>query len=321
MDIKTSSASLVKPDRGGVMYAVAAFGLWGLFPLYWKALSALEPLQLLSCRILFSLVFVWLLLAAKGKPGWPRVLARPGVFFGLLVSASLIGINWGFYIWAVNSGMTVEASLGYYINPLVNIVMGLILFKERLTGLQWVAVAFSAAGVLFLTIGTGAFPWLSLLLAFSFAFYGLAKKRLKIDPLEALGGETLLLSPLALAWLAFREASGSGVIAKLLAGGLPGGSAGGALLLAFSGIATSLPLLWFAVAAGRLRLSTLGFVQFLSPTIQLLIGVLAFHESFDAGKAAGFVPVWIGLAVYVVSLLRGKRVEAERAPAASPANL
>jgi chloramphenicol-sensitive protein RarD len=295
-------------DRAGVLYAVAAYGSWGLFPLYWKALSALESLQLLSCRIVFSLVFVWILLASRGKPAWPRMLGQRGVFAGLLLSSALIGVNWGFYIWAVNAGMTVEASLGYYINPLVNVVLGLIIFKERLTVLQWAAVGLAAAGVLVLTVGTGSFPWLSLILAFSFGFYGLAKKRLTVDPLEALGAETLILFPLAAAWLAFRELTGGGVIAILLSGGLPGGAPGGSFLLLFSGVATSLPLLWFAVAAKRLPLSTMGFIQFLSPTIQLLIGVLVFHEKFDGIKAAGFVPVWIGLGIYVFSLVRGRRL-------------
>jgi chloramphenicol-sensitive protein RarD len=305
--------------KRGVLYALAAYGAWGLFPLYWKALSLIEPVQILACRVLFSLILVWIILAAQKRADWPRILGNKKVLARLLCSATLIGVNWGFYIWAVNSGHTVDASLGYYINPLVNIVLGLVFFKERLNLLQWVAVALASAGVLVLSLGAGSFPWIAIVLGFSFGLYGLTKKNLPVDPLSALGAETLILAPLAAAWLLFRALAGQGAFAVAATGGLPAGSTGSILLLIGSGLATTFPLLWFAIAAGRLPLSAMGFIQFVSPSIQLLIGVFLFKERFGPERWAGFIPVWAALSLYLASILwRNREIKARGDRASLP---
>jgi len=294
--------------RRGVPYAFTAFAIWGLLPLYWKALSAVDAASILACRVVFSLAFIWIVLALRGNPAWPRIFADAKARITLLLSAALIGINWGLYIWAVNSGRTVEASLGYYINPLVNVFFGTIFFRERLTRLRWFSFALASAGVVALSASTGSIPWISLVLAVSFSLYGLAKKAAGLDPLEALGAETLALAPLALAYLAFRGASGESVLNHsfpVLA------------LLAFSGIVTALPLLAFAVGAKLLPLSVLGFIQYISPTLQLALGVLAFGEPFPAERLFAFVLVWAALIIYSASYLpRSRRPRLPATPGA-----
>jgi chloramphenicol-sensitive protein RarD len=285
-------------DKKGLVSAFAAYLAWGLVPLYWKLLQSVESLQILCCRVLFSLILVWVLLALKKNAGWPAVLRDRKKFLSLLVSSLLIGVNWGLYIWAVNSGHTVESSLGYYINPLVNVFLGLVFFRERLSPLQWLAVAFAFAGVLIASIASGVFPWISLILALTFGLYGFAKKRLEIDSLVALGSETLILAPIALAFLLFRGGQGR---LDLFA------SVPMFALLAFAGVITTLPLLWFSTGARRLPLSTLGFVQYLSPTIQLALGVFIFREDFPPARIIAFAFVWLGLAAYTVSLIRKKK--------------
>ncbi len=278
----------------GFAYAAAAYTSWGLLPLYWKLLADVDAVQILACRVVFSLILVWIVLAFRGKPAWPRLLADRRARRSLLVSAAFISVNWGLYIWAVNSGHTVDASLGYYINPLVNVALGLAFFRERLKRLQWVAFGLAAAGVILLTIRTGGVPWIALTLAFTFGFYGFAKKAAGIDSLEALGAETLIIAPLALAYLAFRHVGGEGAFQ-----GPPSRTA----ILAASGVVTALPLLWFANGAKLLPLSLLGFVQYISPTLQLAAGVFLFGEAFPASRLTAFALVWAGLLVFSLSYL------------------
>ncbi len=277
-----------------VLYALAAYTLWGVLPLYWKYLSAVDALQIMSCRILFSLIFVWILLALRRDAAWLRILKDRGKLGLLAVSSLLIAVNWLIYIWAVNSGHTVEASLGYYMNPLVNVFLGMLFFKERFPRIQWIAFFMAAVGVVVLAVFSGGIPWISLLLALSFALYGMAKKTVQIDTLTALAAETLILLPIAAVILVVRHAQGTGAFS-----GPPARS----LVLAASGIITALPLYWFALGARRLPLSTLGFLQFVSPTLQLLSGVFLFGEAFPAPNLIAFGLVWSGLALYLLSYL------------------
>ena len=279
----------------GMAYVAGAFGVWGLLPLYWRAFSAIDSLQIMACRIAFSLLFIWLFLAWRRNLHWPRLLLDPVSLMPLLRSAMLISLNWGIYIWAVNAGHTVEASLGYFINPLVNVLLGLIFFKEKLPILQWVAFGLAFAGVALLTLFSGKVPWISLCLAFTFAFYGLSKKRLTLNSLEALGAETLLMLPLAILILTVRQIQGAGVFS-----GPPIRS----LLLVPSGIISAIPLYWFAQGAKAIPLSTMGFLQFISPTLQLIIGVAVFREAFPAKNFLAFGFVWLGLLFYALSLAR-----------------
>lgn len=286
-----------KSLQRGTMFAFAAYGSWGLLPLFWKLLSPVESTQILACRVVFSLVFVWIILALRGKGRWWTLLLNVQNLKALALSALFISLNWGLYIYAVNSSHTVEASLGYYINPLVNVLLGLFFFRERLSPLQWGAVVLASAGVLLMTIFSGVFPWISLALAVSFGLYGWAKKKIALTSLEGLASETLLLAPLAIGFLLFRQSQGSGAFA--------GGTLQTTLLLS-SGIITALPLLWFANAAKLLPLSTLGFIQFLSPTLQLALGVLVFGEAFPARNMIAFGFVWTGVILYSLSYIRRK---------------
>jgi chloramphenicol-sensitive protein RarD len=285
----------------GFAFAFAAYASWGLLPLYWKILADVDSAQILACRVLFSLIFVWIILAARGKASWPRLLANRRARWSLLASSAIITVNWGLYIWAVNSGHTVEASLGYYINPLVNVLFGLLFFRERLTPLQWMAFALAAAGVILLTAMTGGVPWIALTLAFSFGLYGLAKKSAGLDALEALGSETLIIAPAALAYLAFRHAGGAGAFQ---------GPMLRISLLVASGIVTALPLYWFARGAKLLTLSLMGFIQYVAPTLQLILGVFVFGEAFPASRLAAFALVWAGLLSYSLSYIPALRKRA-----------
>ncbi len=278
--------------------SLAAYVLWGLLPLFWKALSAVSPLLLLSSRIVFSLVLVWGILVVKGKGAWPRILRNARARNALCVSALLIGLNWGVYIWSVNTGRTVEASLGYYMNPLVNVFLGLLFFKERLKSLQWAAVASAAIGVLLMAILSGKAPWVSLFLAFSFALYGLVKKTVQLDSMIALGAETLLLFPLALGFLVFSQVFGRGAFNSSIVR---------TILLILSGAVTALPLYWFAGAAKRLPLSLLGFIQLVSPSLQLALAVFVFKEPFPVNRLIAFVFIWLALILYTLSYVKPKK--------------
>lgn len=279
----------------GALFAFAAYGSWGLLPLFWKLLSTVESTQILASRIIFSLLFVHLVLAFQGKGAWWRLLRNPQKLKALSLSALFISLNWGLYIWAVNSAHTVEASLGYYINPLVNVLLGLFFFRERLSVTQWAAFALAMVGVLLLTIFSGVFPWISLALALTFGLYGFAKKKIDVTSLEGLASETLILFPFALAFLLFRQVQGQGAFTI---------SGDKTILLLASGVITALPLLWFARAAQLLPLSTLGFIQFLSPTIQLALGVWVFGEAFPIRNFIAFGFVWAGILLYSLSFMK-----------------
>jgi chloramphenicol-sensitive protein RarD len=284
----------------GVFCAVLAYALWGVLPLYWKLLSPVRPLHILAFRILCSLALVGGMLALRKNTAWLAVFRNRNTRPLLLLTALMISFNWGLYIWAVNTGHTVEASMGYYINPLVSIALGLCVFRERLTAPQWAACGLALAGVLLLTALSGAPPWISLALAFSFGLYGLLKKMTALAPLESLGAETLAAAPLGIALLAVRfdaQPVFDGQALDYLAA-LP---VHVWLLLALSGGMTAVPLYCFARGARLLPLSALGFIQFISPTLQFLAGVFVFGETVPPPHFIAFACVWAAALLYIAS--------------------
>jgi chloramphenicol-sensitive protein RarD len=280
----------------GVLYAAGAYFLWGLFPLYFKALQHVAATEVLAHRIVWSLVVVLALLALKGAWRWIRPLARqPRVLARFAASALLIALNWGLYIWAVTSGHVIDSSLGYFINPLVNVLFGAALLGERLRPVQWAAVALAALGVAWLTWSAGTLPWIGLVLAITFASYGLLRKTAPLGSLEGLALETALLFPVAAAWLGWliwqQQAS------------FTGGDPLTLVLLVAAGPVTALPLLLFASGARRIAFSTLGLLQYIGPTLQFAIGVWFFREPFDAARGVGFALIWAARAIFSLESL------------------
>lgn len=282
----------------GYWYAIVAYTAWGLLPIYWKIFSKISAWEILSQRIIWSVVFVVLLvLATKKWDSIKKAIPNWNSRIRIVISSLLITANWTIYIWAVNSGHMVEASLGYYINPLVSVLLGVFFLRERLKPLQWGAMGLALIGVLILTINYGQFPWVALSLAFTFGFYGLAKKKIQAEPLAGLTLETIVVFPLALLYLMIFQ---------------HGGKAWGVLnwwqmiALLLAGVATALPLLWFAEAAKRLPLSMLGFFQYLAPTITLLLGLFMYHESFTKIDLISFGCIWAALVIYSLQMIKKK---------------
>jgi chloramphenicol-sensitive protein RarD len=279
--------------KAGTWHAVGAYVLWGLLPVYWKWLQHVPPPQVLCHRILWSFLtlFACIMVMRQGK-AFRKAMLRPRYLGAYAVAALLIGINWLTYIWAVNAGFIVETSLGYFINPLLSVLLGVVFFQERLRMWQWAAISLAAAGVVSLTLAHGTLPWIALTLAVTFSLYGLVKK---VAPLGALHGLTLetgiLLFPAAIVLL---QADSAGQGAFLHAG------AGTDALLAGAGIITVVPLLLFASAASRIKLSLIGILQYIAPTLQFLIGVLVYREPFPWTKCVGFGIVWSALIIYAV---------------------
>ncbi|OIQ80210.1 EamA-like transporter family protein [mine drainage metagenome] len=285
----------------GIAYALGAYTLWGLFPLYFKLLEQVPALQILAHRMVWSLLLVLLILLALRRFAWLARVDR-GVVARFALSATLLSCNWGTYIWSVNHGHVVEASLGYYINPLVNVALGTLLLHERLRALQWGAVAVACVGVLWMTIEIGHVPWIALTLALTFAGYSLARKTAPLGSLEGLALETALMFPIALLYLGWCSAHGDNTFAA-------GGWSQRALLAA-AGPVTTVPLLLFAAGARRIPLSMLGVLQYLTPTLLLVLGVWLYHEPFSTTRATGFGLVWMGIALYLFDGLWRRRVVA-----------
>lgn len=278
--------------RNALWIAAASFVLWGLMPLYWHALKNVPSLQILLHRIVWSTLLVSGWLAWKQGRGWLKAtLARPRAAWMLALSGVLIAFNWGLYIWAVNAGHVVESSLGYFINPLISVVMGVVFLHERLNRVQWLSVAIAATGVAWLTWQYGQPPWIALGLALSFGLYGLIRKLVAVDAVSGLAVEGVYLFLPALVLLLWSETQGGGGF------GAGYGLAADALLV-FAGVLTALPLIGFAYAVRRAPLSVVGLMQYIAPTIQFLLGVLFFNEAFDRDRATGFVFIWIALAVF-----------------------
>lgn len=281
-------------------HAALAYFLWGLFPLYFKALQDVPAHQILAHRIVWSLVLVMAVLACRRQWGWVhRAVASRRVLGLFALSAAMVSANWLTYIWAITSGHVVEASLGYFITPLVNVCIGALVLHERLRRAQWLAVALAAAGVAWLTWHAGRLPWIGLVLAASFGAYALLRKTAPLGPLEGLALETSLLAPLALAAMAWWIGQGSDAFTVAA----PATQA----LLVLAGPITAVPLLLFAAGARRIPMSTLGLLQYISPTLQLLLGVWLYGEAFDSGRLGGYLAIWAALALYSAELwLRGR---------------
>ncbi len=284
----------------GLGYALAAYGVWGLLPIYWKQLQAVPALEILLHRMVWSLFFLVVLVWVAGRWGRLRAALSDRRTLGLYAAAALLlSANWWTYIWAVNAGFIVETSLGYFINPLVNVALGVVFFRERLPAGQWAAIGLATVGVGYLTWAYGQPPWISLVLAFSFASYGALKKIAPLGAAEGLALETALMSAPAFALLIYWQASG---VASFAARG-----AAVDLLLVGAGAATALPLVWFGAAARRLPLSIVGVMQYIAPTVQFLIGVLIYGEAFDTDRRIGFSIIWLALALFTAEGLRRRR--------------
>ncbi|BFV57700.1 EamA family transporter RarD [Kitasatospora sp. CMC57] len=294
----------------GIGYGVAAYGIWGLFPLFWPLLEPSGAADILANRMTWSLVAVALMLLVQRRWAWIRpLLAQPRRLALSVLAALAISLNWGVYIWGVNSGHVVESSLGYFINPLVTIAFGVLLLHERLRTAQWVAVGIGTAAVVVLTFGYGRPPWIALTLAFSFGIYGLLKKKVALGGLESFALESAVMFPFAVGFLIWLAVRGQGSF--LVAGW---GHTG---LLMLSGVITAVPLLCFGAAAIRVPLSTLGLLQYLAPVFQFLIGVTVFHEQMPPARWAGFALVWLALALLTWDALR--RLRRTHGPEAAPA--
>ncbi len=294
-----SAADHRRYQRTGLAYGVIAYAGWGVLPIYFKLLKAVPAISIVAFRVLFSLVVLAALVAVTGgAPTLRRALKARRTVLLIAASSVLIAINWVFYIYAVNSGHILAGSLGYYLNPLANILLGRFFLKERLGALQWAAVAIAAAGIAVLAAGAIGQLWLSLILCVSFSLYGLVRKIVAADALTGLAIETGMLAPLALGWLVFAHVPGSPPIAP---------TAHVSLLLALSGIISTTPLLLFTAAARRLPYSTMGMLQFIAPTIQFLVAVFLYGEPFTRAHAVAFSAIWSALALYSFALIRNAR--------------
>lgn len=275
----------------GIGYAVGAYVLWGLLPVYWKWLHGVPALQLLGHRIVwsFAMLFATILLLRRWKSFQKKAFTGP-VFRATLPAAVLIAINWLTYIWAVNSGFMIETSLGYFINPVFSVILGVLFFGERLRPGQWLPIGLAAGGVLFVAFAYGSVPWIALTLAVSFGLYGLVKKKAPLGSVHGLTLETGILLLPALLWLLYAEKTGAGAFLH--------SSPVSSLLLVGAGWVTTVPLLLFASAARRIPLSLVGILQYISPTLQFLLGVVVYHEPFTRAKLAGFCIVWMALVLF-----------------------
>ncbi len=282
------------------MLGVAAYLIWGLFPLYWPLLEPAGALEILAHRVLWSVVTVLVLLIALRRSKQLRaIIADRRRRSLLLVAAVVIAVNWGTYIWGVNNHRVVETSLGYFINPLVTVLMGVLILHERLRRWQWAAIGIAGVAVVGLTVEYGHPPWIALVLALSFGTYGLAKKQAGVEAVESLAFETLVLVPVAAAYLAWLGAHGDGHFTS--------DGVGHAVMLATSGVVTAVPLLCFGAAAIRIPMTTIGLLQYLTPVLQFVIGVALLHEQMTPMRWVGFVLVWLALSVFTVEALRHHR--------------
>ncbi len=291
------------PDRAaliGGLCALGAFGTWGVLPVYFKYMQDVPPLEILAHRIVWSTLIVGLMLRLFGR--WSEIiviLENRRLMMWLCLSSILLSCNWILFIWAVTNGFILEGSLGYYINPLVNVLLGVVLLGERLSRAQWIAVALSFAGVLALAVGLGAFPWIAVTLALLFGFYGYVRKTAPVGAATGLFVETLVVLVPAVCYLLVITWQGTGAMGTV--------SVGYDFLLFFAGIVTAAPLIMFTAAARRLRYATVGFFQYLAPTLQFFLAVLVYDEAFTEAHKIAFALIWIALAVYSADTFLGRR--------------
>jgi len=292
---KSNWGAMTTQNRG-IHYAVEAYVLWGLLPIYWKAIQTLSAREILSHRVVWSLMVIVIMLSYRKDWKWlQNAITNPVTLITFLGTACILALNWLTYIWAINSGYIVETSLGYFINPLVNVFLGVIFLRERPRFWQWIAIMVAASGVLYLTVGYGVFPWIALTLASTFGIYGLLRKTASLNALEGLSMEIGILFLPALAYLLYLEHVGiaSFVHTQILT----------SILLPSTGVVTVIPLLLFASAARRMTLTTLGLLQYIAPTLQFLLGVFVYGEILTKPRMAGFVTIWIALFIYSIEAI------------------
>jgi chloramphenicol-sensitive protein RarD len=300
LEAAVASSAAAGGNRAGLALGLGAFGLWGLLPLYWHELESTGPAELLAHRMVWSLPTALLMVLALRDAAWIRPLLRDPKRLGMLAAtATLITLNWYVFIWAIGEDRVLEASLGYFVNPLFTIALGVVVLRERLRAAQWAAVGIGAAAVLVMTVAYGQVPWVSLVLSVSFAVYGLVKKKTGLDGLQGFTADSALQFLPALAFLLVLGSRGESSFTSEGTGHL--------VLLVASGLATALPLIFFGGAAVRLPLSTLGLMQYLAPTTMFLLGVLVFHEEMPPERWAGFLLVWAALSVLTWDALRQAR--------------
>ncbi len=303
----TNRNQIIKGSYAGYVYGILAFTLWGLLPIFWKLLDALSAEEILANRIIWSFVFVSCILLWTGEyRKIKEILLHKGNLLLILLASLIISLNWFTYIWAVNSNYVVQASLGYFINPLVVSVLSITVVKEKFNKGQYAALVLALIGVGVMTMQYGRIPWVALTLAVTFAFYGLIKKYLPVESVTSLALETLAVTPFALGYLIYRTMSGTGNITAALP---PLTIA----LLLLSGVVTATPLVWFTRSAQLIKFSTVGFLQYIAPTMTLLLGVFIFKEEFNPGHLVSFSFIWAALAVYTFSTVKfdfGKTKEA-----------
>jgi chloramphenicol-sensitive protein RarD len=311
MTLSENHAATPREDRSGLIAGIAAFGTWGLIPVYWKLFTNISASEILAHRFVWTTCFLVGLLGWQQR--WPEVReavrSRRALFY-CLASGVAISVNWFCFIWAVNVGRVLETSLGYFMTPLMSVLLGATFLRERLTRWQFISVLLALVGVLNLTLGYGRFPWLALTLCLSFGLYGLLRKKSGVRPIPGLFLETTLLTPVAAGFLLFLQRNGTGAL----------NSAGWAmiLLLISTGIVTGLPLVWFGHAARHLRLTTLGFLQYLSPSCSFFLGVFLFHEPFTRAHLVTFTFIWVALAIFTTEAIWRWRSGRERETIADP---
>jgi chloramphenicol-sensitive protein RarD len=300
----------VAETRRGFLLGAAAYGMWGLFPLYWPHLKPAGAVEILAHRVFWSLAVMLVLVLLLGRLRHLRtVLIHPRSFAILAFASVAIAVNWGTYIWGVNNGHVVEASLGYFTNPLVTVLMGVVVLGERLRTLQWVALGIAFLAVVGLTVEYGRPPWVALGLAFSFAFYGLAKKTANVGAVESLSVETLLLAPVAAGYIGWLMSQDVSTFEREGVGHM--------VLLASTGVVTAIPLICFGAAATRVSMTTIGLLQYLAPTLQFALGVLLFREDMPPMRWAGFMLVWVALVIFTYEAVTHRRRQLRLATEAS----
>jgi chloramphenicol-sensitive protein RarD len=286
----------------GILYAIGAYGLWGVFPIYWKLIQSVPALEIIGHRIIWTFVFLVLVLTlTKDWAVLKRASRERKTVLTFCLSALLLSINWLVYVYGVNSGFIVETSLGYFINPLVSMLLGIVFLREQLRLGQWIPVGLAFLGVVYLTVSYGALPWIALILAFSFGTYGLIRKTAPLGSLHGLTLETGLMCLLALPYLAILEATGEAAFGHQ--------TTLTTILLLMAGVATGVPLLLFGAAARRIQLSELGFIQYIAPSTQFLIGVLIYGEDFSQDRVIGFSLIWLALLIYSLEGITNRRKE------------
>jgi len=285
----------------GIVYALLCYIAWGLFPIFWKLITGVPAVNVLAHRIVWSFIILFIWVFFTNRQTFISYVKQPKLLLRLGLAGFVVSANWGIYIYAVASNHIVEAGLGYYINPLINVFLGYLFLKERLATMQKIAVVLALIGVVYFTICYGQFPWISLLLATTFGLYGLLKKKANLESMPALTVETMMVFPFALAFLIYTSESGMAIPF------FPPSAITSSLLIV-SGLITAIPLFWFGKSAQVIPLSTMGFIQYLCPTLQLLLGIFVYGETFGIEYLICFAFVWAGLIFYTISILKGKKV-------------